>query len=214
MTESLQLRILRVLATAEAASRTTPTQNDTLNTYNIAAMLFDISAAEIRETLCILTDHMQVTYSVLNEDLLCDRFAISKGGLTRLEIADGAKARGPEVRSTLAKVAEAQAQDEADDDDPPTAVICIDEDELDRWWASLDVEQKADAFAQFSLAMYQGISHIYIEPHAEHRIPVMGTVGEAAPREAIVTVYPQNKAAERAAQTWWRPGRRAAGRGR
>jgi hypothetical protein len=65
-------------------------------------------------------------------------------------------------------------------DDASTAVICLDEDELNAWWNSLDVEQKADAFAQFSLTMYQGVSHIYIETRHDV-IPVKGVVGDRQP---------------------------------
>jgi hypothetical protein len=64
--------------------------------------------------------------------------------------------------------------------EPSTALLCLDEDELDDWWESLDVELKADAFTNFALRMHTGEdSHVYIEP--EHpSIPVLGTVGETA----------------------------------
>jgi hypothetical protein len=62
----------------------------------------------------------------------------------------------------------------AEEDDVAIATVCLDEEDLDAWWLSLDVEQKADAFAEFSLTMYQGQSRLYIEP----RIPVEGVIGE------------------------------------
>lgn len=60
---------------------------------------------------------------------------------------------------------------------PAVATVCIGEDELDAWWDSLDVDQKADAFAGFALRMYQGESRIAVEPAS---IPILGTVGETA----------------------------------
>jgi hypothetical protein len=60
---------------------------------------------------------------------------------------------------------------------PSTALICLDEDELDDWWASLDVECKADAFAQFALHMHEGHdSHVYVEP-SHLSVPVTRTLG-------------------------------------
>ncbi len=62
-------------------------------------------------------------------------------------------------------------------DAPATALLCIDEDELDDWWESLDVEMKADAFAQFALHMHDGAeSHVYVE--RTDCVPFGGTVGE------------------------------------
>lgn len=86
--------------------------------------------------------------------------------------------------------------DDSVEDDAPTAVICLDEDELNSWWNSLDVEQKADAFAQFSLTMYQGVSHIYIETHGA--VPVKGTVGSS---QTAAPNGKQQHAAERAGCT-------------
>jgi Fe2+ or Zn2+ uptake regulation protein len=65
-------------------------------------------------------------------------------------------------------------------EEPATTVICLDEDELDEWWESLDVDMKGDCFAGFALKMYRGENnHTYIEP--EHQsIPVRGTAGETA----------------------------------
>lgn len=59
--------------------------------------------------------------------------------------------------------------------DPEIATVCIDEEELDDWWKTLDCDQKADAFTQFSLRMYSAASRIYIEP-AGTSIPVNGTI--------------------------------------
>ena len=60
---------------------------------------------------------------------------------------------------------------------PSTALICLDEDELNDWWTSLDVECKADAFAQFALHMHEGHdSHVYVEP-SHLSVPVTGTIG-------------------------------------
>lgn len=83
---------------------------------------------------------------------------------------------GRKHQEALASLKAAPGSEEPFEDDAPSAVICLDADELDAWWQSLDVEQKADAFAQFSLAMYQGCSHIYIEPR-ENTIPFAGVVG-------------------------------------
>jgi len=54
--------------------------------------------------------------------------------------------------------------------DAPTAVCCLDEDELDEWWEDLDVEQKSDAFLRFSLKR----STTYVHA-AEPAIPILGT---------------------------------------
>lgn len=63
---------------------------------------------------------------------------------------------------------------------PATALLCVDEDELDEWWESLDVEMKADAFAQFALNMHHGFdSHVHVEP--TDRVPLAGTVGDLSP---------------------------------
>jgi hypothetical protein len=63
---------------------------------------------------------------------------------------------------------------------PPTALLCVDENELDDWWESLDVEGKADAFAQFALNMHHGFdSHIHVE--RTDRAPLAGTVGNLSP---------------------------------
>jgi len=64
-----------------------------------------------------------------------------------------------------------------DETEPPTALLCVDEDELDAWWESLDVEQKADCFTQFALTQYTGERcHIYIEQKPAG-IPITGTIG-------------------------------------
>lgn len=62
------------------------------------------------------------------------------------------------------------------EEEPATALLCVDEDELDDWWQNLDVEAKADAFVQWSLGNDGRNSHVYIE---EPRIPLAGTVGES-----------------------------------
>jgi hypothetical protein len=59
---------------------------------------------------------------------------------------------------------------------PATALLCVDEEELDNWWANLDVEAKADAWSQWSLGNDGRNSHI----HIESGVPVLGTVGETA----------------------------------
>ena len=59
---------------------------------------------------------------------------------------------------------------------PMTALICLSEDELDDWWESLEVEQKADAFANFALHAHSGESYVAVEPSPS--IPATGTVGE------------------------------------
>ncbi|MDR3723295.1 MAG: hypothetical protein P4K83_02245 [Terracidiphilus sp.] len=73
-----------------------------------------------------------------------------------------------------------------ENDDPSTALLCIDEDEVNAWWNSLDVEQKIDAFAQFSLSMYQnGSSHIYVGMiHSNPTVPVEGSIGSEEPTPA------------------------------
>lgn len=85
---------------------------------------------------------------------------------------------------------------------PATALLCVTEDELDDWWDTLDVEQKADAFAGFALTMYDPEhSHTYIEsPNLS--IPLVGDVGETPERwAAIAEKYsPANPAHNEAAQ--------------
>lgn len=55
-----------------------------------------------------------------------------------------------------------------------TAFLCFSEDELDEWWNGLDVAEKADAFAGFSLrAQGQDESFVHVP---ETRIPVEGAV--------------------------------------
>jgi len=51
----------------------------------------------------------------------------------------------------------------AEEDDVAIATVCLDEEDLDAWWLSLDVEQKADAFAE--LKRLQDELHDEIEPH-------------------------------------------------
>lgn len=77
-------------------------------------------------------------------------------------------------RDSAEKTPTAPAAPVNEETDPPTALLCVDEDELDAWWQSLDVEQKADAFVRFTLTMYQDDSHIYIDD----AVPVLGTVGD------------------------------------
>lgn len=56
----------------------------------------------------------------------------------------------------------------------PLAVsVCVDEDDLDTWWAELDVENKADAWALYSLSHD---SRVDVE-RRELRIPVAGATG-------------------------------------
>jgi hypothetical protein len=61
---------------------------------------------------------------------------------------------------------------------PDFATVCMNEDELDDWWSSLDVQQKASAFVEFSLetapARKSAESHTHIHTH----IHVAGTVGD------------------------------------
>jgi len=68
------------------------------------------------------------------------------------------------------------ACDAADPHIPSTALLCVDEDELDEWWDNLDVGCKADAFAGFALRMHSGESHVYVEAG----VPIIGTAGETA----------------------------------
>jgi hypothetical protein len=61
---------------------------------------------------------------------------------------------------------------------PSSALLCVDEDELDDWWDALDVEAKADAFVQWSLGNDGRNSHVYIESRETKAVPVAGTVSE------------------------------------
>ena len=59
----------------------------------------------------------------------------------------------------------------------PSALCCIDEDDLDNWWDEQDVEVKADAFLRITLN--QTTSFIYCgNRFSEPRIPVVGSIGE------------------------------------
>jgi hypothetical protein len=77
------------------------------------------------------------------------------------------------ARATCCNAAEPPEEHE-----PAVALLCVDEDELNDWWDALDVEAKADAFAQWSLGNDGRNSHIYIEPCAAISIPVLGSAGE------------------------------------
>jgi hypothetical protein len=68
----------------------------------------------------------------------------------------------------------------SDDAEPSTALLCVDEDELNDWWDALEVEAKADAFVQWSLGNDGRNSHVYIEPS----IPVAGTLDTAVDQAA------------------------------
>jgi hypothetical protein len=92
-------------------------------------------------------------------------WAITRGGVDRLV----------DAKSDAALADRASKLEE-----PPTALLCIDEDELDNWWQNLDVEQKADAFSGYTLDPSGSRSHIYIEP----AIHVLGTIGADAVRRA------------------------------
>ena len=69
---------------------------------------------------------------------------------------------------------------EPEDNEPARALLCVDEDELDSWWDALEVEAKADAFAQWSLGNDGLNSHVYIERNSAAEIPVKGKVGETS----------------------------------
>lgn len=101
------------------------------------------------------------------------RYSITQRGKARWA-ADEAR----EVFSTPVKPRIEEAPVEAAvcnrKDPPPTAVICLDEDELDDWWANLDVENKADAFARY--ALHQETSYVAVDAQVS-TIPVMGTIG-------------------------------------
>lgn len=92
---------------------------------------------------------------------------------------------------------------EPGDKDPAIATLCVDENELDQWWSFLDVEAKADAFVQWSLSNDGSNSHIYIEPAAAVRVPIVGTAGETAEewKAKAERLHPQHKPGERATLT-------------
>ena len=67
---------------------------------------------------------------------------------------------------------------EPEDRKPAVAMLCINEDELDGWWDALDVEAKADAFSQWSLANDGSNCHLYLGP-SRGGIPLVGAIGES-----------------------------------
>jgi hypothetical protein len=75
--------------------------------------------------------------------------------------------------------------------DAAQALICIDEDELNDWWDALDVEAKADAFAQYSLANDGRNSHVYIEPTVA--VPLKSPLGETSDDEAAALLRKHSK---------------------
>lgn len=78
---------------------------------------------------------------------------------------------------TPLQVSVCNAKEPGDDDGAPSsALISVNEEELDEWWDNLDVEAKADAWSQWSLGNHGRNSHVYIED--EKSVPVYGTVGE------------------------------------
>ncbi len=56
---------------------------------------------------------------------------------------------------------------------PPVATVCVDEDELDDWWAEQDVEVKADAFMRWALNR----DRCYVSIPEIVRVPVLGECG-------------------------------------
>lgn len=82
------------------------------------------------------------------------------------------------------------------------AFLCFSENELDDWWAGLEVEQKADAFAGFSLrAQGQDESFVHVP---ETRVPVRGFIDKEEVQfialKAVVDTFERaNQAFERAA---------------
>lgn len=58
---------------------------------------------------------------------------------------------------------------------PAVATICLDEEELDEWWAAMDISAKGIAFAEYSLR-----NAGRLVGGEEMRIPIVGTAGETA----------------------------------
>lgn len=74
--------------------------------------------------------------------------------------------------------------------DDLSATICVREGDLDEWWQSLDVEQKADAFTEFSLTMrIRDVLPVHVRRFES--IPVIGTIGSENPK-----VTPEEQAAQ------------------
>lgn len=67
-------------------------------------------------------------------------------------------------------------------DAPATALVCVDEDELDEWWDDQDVEIKAEVFMRWALGDRESYVHI---PETV-RVPIRGTVGETPERWAEI----------------------------
>jgi hypothetical protein len=57
---------------------------------------------------------------------------------------------------------------------PATALLCVNDEDLDAWWDSLDVEGKAEAFAAYALDVAITGGRVHVD---DLRIPVVGTIG-------------------------------------
>lgn len=101
-------------------------------------------------------------------------YSITQSGQVYLTAAEAMPSTQPPTHEPLQVAICNRHEPEVPDADQ--ALLCVDEDELDDWWDALDVEAKADAFAQYSLSNDGRNSHIHIEP--SHRIPVAGTISQ------------------------------------
>ena len=167
-TESGRARIL-----AHRRPETTPQQF----AFREALILDALSKCEVAMTGALESLLAQgLVLRVTQPDRFC-QWSITTKGRARL-IGQEAQAVFTERIPTEPIVAPCCRHHEPEE--PATTVICLDEDELDEWWESLDVDMKGDCFAGFALKMYRGENnHTYIEP--EHQsIPVRGTAGETA----------------------------------
>jgi hypothetical protein len=102
------------------------------------------------------------------------KYAITSKGRAHLCAADARAIFGERVPAEPIKEA---VQSAIEMRAPATALICVNEDELDDWWEPLSVEQKAECFAGFALHELSG-SHAYVKGES---VLVAGLVGDLSP---------------------------------
>jgi hypothetical protein len=168
---SYEAMILDALATCEA-----PVQITALIEIADPRNAQNLDGEKFYETLLALSKHGYVDQIHPTMEHLYSRFFITTKGRACLigreaqQVFDECAAHAPFVPTCRRRL---------EPEEPATAILCLDEDELDDWWESLDVEMKADAFTNFALRMHTGEdNHIYIEPK-HPSIPVTGAIGPA-----------------------------------
>lgn len=154
-------------------------------------MLHEI--ADPREKLGLSLSALKAALDLLQRDCLVkrtggiladSRWQISNRGSAKLiaREAAGVFKKSPADEPIQVTVCNAQEPQPEQARPMSSALICLDEDELDEWWQGLDVECKADAFAGFALRVHTGDSYVAIDRPAD-RVPVLGTVGEGSAGE-------------------------------